>query len=192
MLIKVCGLTRQQDLDLCASLKVDLCGFVFHRPSPRYISPEAAGQLDSHTCRRVGVFTTHDPEQILREAQTARLDWIQLHANQTDQLIRQIDPSRTIRVWTPATTWPLHAPLTPYILMDAGYGTGRCLDWHNLPHTNTPFIIAGGLDATTVPAMLQILNPAGIDLNSGVETAPGIKDHRKLSYLLEQLKDYHE
>lgn len=83
MFVKICGMTRQQDLDLASSLGANLCGFIFAQKSPRFITPGAAAALDSHGMARVGVFLTDDSGFILRTAAEARLDFIQLHGRQS-------------------------------------------------------------------------------------------------------------
>lgn len=103
MFVKICGMTRQQDLDLASSLGANLCGFIFAQKSPRFITPGAAAALDSHGMARVGVFLTDDSGFILRTAAEARLDFIQLHGRQSSATALAAGPSRVIRVLWPGT-----------------------------------------------------------------------------------------
>ncbi|HAK21792.1 MAG TPA: N-(5'-phosphoribosyl)anthranilate isomerase, partial [Desulfovibrio sp.] len=103
MFVKICGMTRQQDLDLASSLGANLCGFIFAQKSPRFITPGAAAALDSHGMARVGVFLTDDNDFILRTAAEARLDFIQLHGRQSSATALAAGPSRVIRVLWPGT-----------------------------------------------------------------------------------------
>ena len=103
MFVKICGMTRQQDLDIASSLGANLCGFIFAQKSPRFITPGAAAALDSHGMARVGVFLTDDSGFILRTAAEARLDFIQLHGRQSSATALAAGPSRVIRVLWPGT-----------------------------------------------------------------------------------------
>ena len=109
MFVKICGMTRQQDLDLASSLGANLCGFIFAQKSPRFITPGAAAALDSHGMARVGVFLTDDSGFILRTAAEARLDFIQLHGRQSSATALAAGPSRVIRVLWPGT-YPTKPP----------------------------------------------------------------------------------
>lgn len=96
--IKVCGITRQSDLSTAMGMGAHFCGFVFHPKSPRYIAPERAAALDSALIRRVGVFVNQDAEQIMDIMKTARLEFAQLHGNQSLDCARRIGAGKVIRV----------------------------------------------------------------------------------------------
>lgn len=181
--LKVCGITRACDAEACGELGVDYCGFVFHPQSPRYIAPEAAGAIRTIPLR-VGVFTSHDADEILRTVATARLDYVQLHAGQSDEVARRIGPERVIRVFLPGMKRDAFAVETAFELYDAGYGTGKVCDWTALPETGRYFA-AGGLTPANIPELLKIRRPFGLDVNSGVESAPGVKDRN----LIRQVKE---
>ena len=102
MFVKICGMTRQQDLDLASSLGANLCGFIFAQKSPRFITPGAAAALDSHGMARVGVFLTDDSGFILRTAAEARLDFIQLHGRQSSATALAAGPSRCLLYTSPS------------------------------------------------------------------------------------------
>lgn len=194
MLIKICGLTRQEDLDLAGRLGAQWCGFIFHPQSPRYIAPERAAQLESGSMLRVGVFVKQEAEEIRHVMKAARLDLAQLHGSQTPECALAIGAERVIRV-----IWPdrythralLHAALQKharacaYYLLDAGTaggGSGRRLEWQDLSGLRPPrpWLLAGGLSADNVRQALSCCAPKGVDFNSGVEDAPGLKNERKL------------
>ena len=99
--IKVCGITRQSDLSTAMGMGAHFCGFVFHPKSPRYIAPERAAALDSALIRRVGVFVNQDAEQIMDIMKTARLEFAQLHGNQSLDCARRIGAGKVIRVLWP-------------------------------------------------------------------------------------------
>ncbi|MDR1777143.1 MAG: phosphoribosylanthranilate isomerase [Desulfovibrio sp.] len=194
MLVKICGFTRQEDVDDALRLGVDLCGFIFHPKSPRCITPEQAAEIRSDGMRRIGVFVEHGLEEILRAMDVAGLDFAQLHGKQSVECARAVGPSRIIRV-----IWPdlyshralLHNELRKFAdscamyLLDAGFsggGSGKRLEWQDLagldaPH---PWILAGGLNASNVGKAISQCGPAGLDFNSGVEDGPGVKNREKM------------
>jgi phosphoribosylanthranilate isomerase len=185
-LLKVCGITRQEDATVCDELGIDFCGFIFHAASPRYVTPEHVATLQTGRCKRVGVFTTQDAQEILTIMTLARLDYAQLHARQDATVIGAIGGDRVIRVQFPATPEELaRVPPVAYTLFDSGYGTGKTFDWQLLSGAPRPFFVAGGLHAKNIPELLAVCRPDGLDLNSGVEVAPGIKS----ATLLREIKD---
>jgi phosphoribosylanthranilate isomerase len=191
-LLKVCGITRQEDATACELMGVDFCGFVFHPASPRYVTPAHVLTLQTGRCKRVGIFTTHDPDAILKIMASARLDYAQLHARQADEVVRAIGAERVIRVRFPETLAPASAektaaPSVAYTLFDSGYGTGKPFDWQLLSGAERPFFVAGGLTAQNIPALLAVCKPDGLDVNSGVESSPGIKSAKLIREIKELL-----
>lgn len=203
-LLKICGLTRQADLDCALANGVDYCGFIFHPKSPRYIDPRAAANLDSGSTRRVGVFVNQGVEEIAAVAREARLDFIQLHGAQTAAMAKELGPERIIRV-----LWPKRfadpdelnremerfADSCAFFLLDAGEsggGHGQTLDWRALAAIRPPrpWFLAGGLNERNLKEALTVLAPDGADLNSGVELSPGVKDHRKIAAAAATLADF--
>jgi len=185
--LKICGITRQQDADVCSRLGVDFCGFVFHPASPRFMTPEQVATIHT-SCPRVGVFTTHDVDVILKTMQIAGLDFAQLHADQSEDVARAIGGDRIFRVRLPASPDAQWSTPVAYHLFDAGPGTGTPFDWSSLSgDVPRPFFVAGGLHAGNIPALLAICHPDGLDLNSGVEIAPGIKSETLIRTIKEQL-----
>lgn len=166
MKVKICGMTRQQDLDVAARCGVDLCGFIFAVKSPRRIEPQAAAALDSHGMTRVGVATESDPEKLAPLLNGARLDLLQLHGNQSIECIRALNlpPEKLVRVFWPArhaTVVDLQremdrfAPLVGLFLLDAGTssgGSGQRIALESLSglHIPRPWLLAGGLNADNV------------------------------------------
>lgn len=212
LLIKICGITDQKALN-AAALGADMCGFLFHQASPRYIDPVIAGPLDSKNLRRVGVFVNQNAEEIAEIAHIARLDMIQLHGKQNPQemaLVRQCASSRTGRkigiiqvFWSDRyqTLADLEQDLLQYnadfFLFDAGQsggGNGQILNWSRLIHLDSPrpWLLAGGLNVENVTHALEELgnNPsfAGVDINSGLESQVGQKDPALIRIVLEKLR----
>lgn len=193
--IKVCGQTHPATVDCAAAYGARFVGFIFHSKSPRCVSPERAAQIPSCNVKRVGVFVRQGAEEILPIMQRAKLDYAQLHGKQTTDVAKIIGPQRIIRVLWPEQagsvealqheidTW---APYCAYYLLDAGSagqgGTGRQLDMSafnelRFPH---PWILAGGLNADNMAEALSVCTPDGVDVNSGVELAPGMKSPDKM------------
>lgn len=206
MLIKICGMKSQDDLDLAARTGFDFCGFVFHPKSPRYIPPEAAARLDSGPMRRVGVFVDQDAEEIINIMTIARLDFAQLHGSQSMECARAIGSEKAVRVlWPERYDSPeslmadagAYASSCAYYLLDAGTsggGSGNALTWRNLAGLffPRPWLLAGGLSPHNVLQAIKSCNPAGLDFNSGLEFAPGIKDRAKINLLMEILQNSRE
>lgn len=206
MKLKICGLRKQADLDLAASLGVDYCGFIFHAQSPRSLSPAEADALESRGMTRVGVFVKQDSREILEIMRLARLDMAQLHGSQDAACCEAIGPERVIRVIWPeryATNEELEkaaremAPNCASFLLDAGMsggGAGRALSWKDLARTSfsRPWFLAGGLCAQNIPLALTQCSPGGLDLNSGLESAPGLKCHAKMKAAVDAARKWEE
>ena len=193
MLIKFCGLTRQEDVDHAASLGAAMCGFIFHPRSPRGVTVAQAAALDSGAMLRVGVFVNQGADEIRRIMDEARLDYAQLHGHQSVECARAIGAERVIRVlWPDRYTHRAllyndlqrNAEACAYYLLDAGLkggGSGHKLDWSDLASLRPahPWLLAGGLSAANVAMAVGMCAPAGVDFNSVVEDAPGCKNRGK-------------
>lgn len=211
LLVKVCGLTRQRDVDACADAGVDLCGFIFHPASPRAVTPAVAAGLHSHGMARVGVFVRQSADEVLVVMDAARLDFAQLHGGQDAAFCHRVGPERVIRV-----AWPQRhvdsagyadrvaleaelAGLAPHVrcfLLDAGTsggGHGATMDWAALRGLSpgAPWLLAGGLTPDNVTSAVAACGGGsmiGVDLNSGVESAPGQKDAPRVAAALAALR----
>lgn len=195
MLSKICGFTRQEDLDTAARLGVQMCGFIFHSTSSRAVNAAQVAALKSGQMLRVGVFVEQNAEEICRIMQEARLDFAQLHGAQSIACALAVGPARVIRVIWPerySHRAPLyaavqaHAGACAYYLFDAGKsggGSGKRMDMLDICglHTAHPWILAGGLTAGNVRWAVAQYLPDGVDFNSGVEDAPGVKNAGKMA-----------
>lgn len=202
MLVKFCGMTRQQDLTVADALGVDFCGFIFHPGSPRFISPSSAGRLDSGNMKRVGVFADDDRAGIESAIRLARLDMIQLHGAQDAGLGRELGPERVIRVvWPERYSTPEEmqndidglAESCVFFLLDAGMsggGSGKKLERHLLNRIAwpRPWFLAGGLSPGNVAVALGECSPAGLDFNSGLEDSPGRKNSLSMALAVKIVK----
>jgi phosphoribosylanthranilate isomerase len=204
LLVKVCGMTRQQDADTSRELGADLLGFIFHAPSPRNVTPEQAAAIATPGALRVGVFVRQDPDEVRAIMAAGRLDLAQLAGNQDPEFCRAVGPERVVRVFFPERLGgraELEAELARfagcmrYALLDAGSsggGTGRSLPFAGLANipSPAPWLLAGGLSAANLAQALSQCSPAGVDINSGVESAPGIKDPAKLAAAFAAISPY--
>jgi phosphoribosylanthranilate isomerase len=199
-LIKVCGITRAQDALAAARLGVHALGFVLWPASPRAVSLEAmraiVGQLPPFVTP-VGVFVDPGADQIAR-ARDAGIQVAQIHGTVPTlpggmPLLRAVslDPSG-------GGTIPL-VPGQSALLIDAldpvrRGGTGRTLDWARVRAVSAtrPVILAGGLTPENVKAAMCEAAPCGVDVSSGVEESPGLKDHGKLAAFVSAVSTHHE
>jgi phosphoribosylanthranilate isomerase len=200
-LIKVCGLTTAEDVSLCQSLRVDMIGFIFHFKSPRHIDPAGARRLSSSGPLRVGVFVEQTADEVLAIMAEARLDMAQLHGGQSVEDCLRVGPERVIKVFWPQRYSSLDelegamadfSGACSFCLVDAGIaggGHGQTLDFTRLLGLRCPkpWILAGGLGPGIIEEALSC-RPDGLDLNSGVERAPGIKDPGKLRLVVERIR----
>lgn len=201
LLCKVCGLTRPEDVELCHSLGVDFTGFIFARQSPRYVESRIAAALPKGPSRRVGVFVGADLETIRATAREAHLDMIQLHSGEDVDFCLAVGSERVIKVLWPELLSPealameleRFAPACAYFLLDAGSsggGSGRTLPCDALRciRSPRPWFLAGGLGPKSLPEALAACSPNGVDLNSALESAPGIKNPDTLRRAVALLK----
>jgi phosphoribosylanthranilate isomerase len=205
MIIKVCGITRQEDVESCLALGVDWLGFIFHPSSPRFISPQAAARLRTGKAKRVGVCVKQSLEEINALMDQAGLDLVQLHGDQSEETCRRLGSDRVIKVFWPerfAGRKGFEAELSRFtgaastFLFDAGRtggGSGAPISaaWLGQLVSPRPWLLAGGLGPDTIRMLLRACRPQGVDLNTGVEASPGLKDDSKLKQTLEAIKGVH-
>lgn len=201
--IKVCGLTEAANVRAVVDLGVDEVGFNFYRPSLRYVTPETAralARLLPPEVRRVGVFVDAAPEDVDRIAELVGLDRLQLHGDETRDFCRarRLPVIRAFRSTPDLDPAVVRSFATHPILLD-GYsaglpgGTGQLADWglaRELVEERVELYLAGGLGPDNVLEAVEAVHPAVLDLNSGIESTPGIKDLGKLRRALERLAPY--
>lgn len=199
--IKICGLTREEDLRFCEKAGIDFGGFIFHSPSPRYIPPPKAGELSGLSGGRVGVFVRQSAQEILDTVHTADLDFIQLHGGQDAHFCRRLPPNRLIKVFWPekyTSAEELQKDLESfygicrYFLLDAGSkggGHGRTIQSPLVSGfvAQKETFLAGGLNPENVGNFL-LNKPFAVDVNSGVEKSPGVKDHNLIRELVRTVR----
>jgi phosphoribosylanthranilate isomerase len=201
--IKICGVTNANDARTCVELGADMIGFNFYPASPRYIEPANVRQivdvLPARTCA-VGVFVDADPAEIRKLAKTARVRCVQLHGHTTPESCSEL--AREFRVIRALSTDMRFDPeyaaafLHCDVLIDAYHpvlrgGTGQMCDWSAaraaLRYTRF-LILSGGLNVKNVGQAIAAVTPHAVDVCSGIESAPGVKDHRALERFISAVR----
>jgi phosphoribosylanthranilate isomerase len=195
--VKFCGMTRPQDAALAAEIGARYVGVVF-ADGPRRLSPSQARRvLDAagDKVKRVGVFGTNEPDEIERASEEARLDVVQLHADPTNKEVSSIRRKFRGEIWAAIRIAGAHIPhdvellfeTADAIVLDARSekrlgGTGKALPWNDLAldlardRGSSAVVLAGGLKPDNVLSAIRTLAPDVVDVSSGVESSPGIKD----------------
>ncbi|HEX5393054.1 MAG TPA: phosphoribosylanthranilate isomerase [Rhodocyclaceae bacterium] len=191
--IKICGLTRPQDMDAALAASADAVGLVFYKPSPRYVSLDQARALALQAppfVTRVGLFVNAEPAEVREVLQTVPLELLQFHGDEDDaycaQFGRPFIKAARVRPGVDLLEFARSFPSARAILVDAfveGYGGGgQTFDWNLIPDSlPLPLILSGGLHAGNVRDAVQHVRPWAVDVSSGVEVAKGIKDAEKIS-----------
>jgi len=198
--IKVCGVTLPDDAARVAAAGADFIGFNFWPKSKRYVTPERAPMLSgvarsAGTAKHVGVFVDPEVDEVLAITALIDLDIIQLHGDEDPDLVKRISLAVYRPVWKaiPVASrrdiehldvWPVEA-----ILLDAPTpgrgGAGAKFDWAlareaRQRYPKLDIVLAGGLNPGNVATAIQTVEPWAVDVASGVEAGPGIKDAAKL------------
>jgi phosphoribosylanthranilate isomerase len=201
--IKICGITRAEDALFAADRGADFLGFIFVPGTPRYIDPDRAIEIiedvravHDKPPRFVGVFRDSSVDYINEIVAAVGLDLVQLHGEESDAVAAGagVPAIKALRIseampdtsaygsasWLLFDTWDAH---------HAG-GTGRRFDWSLLARyeRQKPFFLSGGLTPDNVAAAISLVRPDAIDVASGVEASPGVKDHAALGRLFERVR----
>src|ERR1700676_1711001 len=205
LLVKICGLSTRETLDVALQAGADMVGFVFFPPSPRHLSLEMARELGKQAKgRAIKVALTVDADDATLEniVETLRPDILQLHGKETVARLRDIKQKfglpvmKVIAVETAAdlASLPGYAAVADRILFDARApsdatrpgGLGAAFDWHVLEHLDLqlPFMVSGGLNAGNVAEAVRVTRAGGVDVSSGVERTPGVKDAEMICSLI--------
>lgn len=196
ILMKVCGMREPSNIIEVAKFSPNFMGFIFYKQSPRYVGLNFSIPADfPEAIKRVGVFVNQEVSVILETAKKYQLDFVQLHGGETVNDCNQIKESGigVIKVFSVydsfdfSETLPYQSTVDYFLFDTKGKyygGNNQIFDWKILLNYNQriPFLLSGGLNADNVSnlSLLSGTNLAGVDLNSGVETMPGIKDVSKI------------
>jgi phosphoribosylanthranilate isomerase len=197
LIVKICGLSTRETLDVALEAGADMVGFVFFSPSPRHLSLEMArdlGKLAKHRASKVALTVDADDATLADIVEALQPDILQLHGRETVARLRDIRQRfglpvmKAIAVAAPAdlAALPGYAGVADRILFDARApreatrpgGLGAVFDWHVLENLDlkVPFMVSGGLHAGNVAEAVRVTRAGGVDVSSGVERTPGIKD----------------
>jgi phosphoribosylanthranilate isomerase len=197
LLVKICGLSTRETLDTALEAGADMVGFVFFPPSPRHLTLETARELGKQARGRavkVALTVDADDATLSNIVETLRPDILQLHGKETIARLRDIKQQfglpvmKAIAVETAADLAPLagYATVADRILFDARApkgatrpgGLGAVFDWQVLAKLDLalPYMVSGGLTADNVAEAVRVTRAGGVDVSSGVERSPGVKD----------------
>lgn len=200
--IKICGLTRAQDVELAAELGAMALGFVFYAKSPRAVSPQTVKTITAglgDKLWKVGVFVNADYDELTDTALQAGLTHLQLHGDESPELCTRLQSAgfqviKALRLKQPEQLAQLRDFPAP-ILLDAAApglwgGSGHLADWDLAARAARaqPVILAGGLNPENIQTAMTTVQPWALDLSSGVESAPGIKDPTLLKALFQKAR----
>jgi len=191
--IKICGMTRAEDVREAVRLGADAIGFVLWERSPRCIGVDEAARIASAIppfVTRVGVFVDATPDDVAGAVREIGLDAVQLHGDETVEPYRHVG-ARLIKAVAPATSQDvveaIALPADVGVLVDARDeerrgGTGQVANWAFAAEIaqSRPVILAGGISAQNVASAMAAVRPWALDISSGVEESPGIKSHPRL------------
>jgi len=203
MIVKICGITRLEDAQQAVAHGATAIGFVFWPRSPRYVAPDRAAEIVRtlpSAVITVGVFVNEPVDRVRAIAATAGVGIVQLHGDEppayADAVGYPIFRSVTLDDAVEASAaWPVGTRL----LLDAADrdrrgGTGVQVDWSRAAAIagQHPVILAGGLTPDNVAEAIGFVEPYGVDVSSGVESVPGIKDATKVARFLENARSAFE
>jgi phosphoribosylanthranilate isomerase len=197
LIVKICGLSTRETLDVALDAAADMVGFVFFPPSPRHLGLEMARELGSRAkgrASKVALTVDADDAMLANIVEALQPDILQLHGKETVARLRDVKQKfglpvmKAIAVETSGdlASLPGYAAVADSILFDARApkeatrpgGLGAVFDWHVLENLDLklPFMVSGGLNAGNVAEAVRVTRAGGVDVSSGVERAPGIKD----------------
>lgn len=198
--IKICGLTRFEDISAVNHCMPDYIGFVFAE-SRRRVTPQQAYLLKKELnpqMKAIGVFTNEKISSIVDLCEAGTIDMIQLHGDETESYIQELKGKtkhpiiKAVRVQCVEQIIMAQSLPCEFLLLDTWQngqygGSGKTFDHTLVPKLEKPFFIAGGLQIENIPKAILSCNPYGIDISSGVET-DGLKDEKKIKEIVEVVR----
>ncbi|RAP39047.1 phosphoribosylanthranilate isomerase [Candidatus Marinamargulisbacteria bacterium SCGC AAA071-K20] len=200
MKTKICGITNREDAKDAIALGVDALGFIFYKDSPRFVSADVVEEIALFVppfVQMVGVFVDHSKEEIDALVDQCRLDLIQLHGSETPNFCldmkRRVIKAVSISEIDDIDGISQYQGIVSGMLLDTKVdgkvgGTGQSFDWGialKAKEFDTSVILSGGINEGNIKKAIQLVNPYGIDVCSGVEQVPGKKDYNKMKAIIE-------
>jgi len=202
-MIKICGMTRREDVVFAVNIGVDALGFILAK-SPRQISLDQVRELTRNLppfINRVAVLVNPKTEEVKQIERSKLFDYIQFHGSEEPEMLKNT-VLKSIKAISIAGEEDLaevkkYKGIADYLLFDTKIGsqtggTGESFDWKLINELKLPYILAGGLGVENIEAALEKLNPRAVDLNSQVENKPGKKNHRLVRKTVEKIKKFYD
>ena len=195
--IKLCGLSRLEDIEVANNLKPEYIGFVFWDKSKRNVSYEKAKELRSaldSSIKSVGVFVKADIDFVCRLLDDGIINIAQLHGGEDDEYIKELRSKtdkpiiQAFRIETESDIDKVNASSADYVLLDSGKGTGIVFNWELIKNVNRPFFLAGGLSCDNIEDAVKNIRPFAVDVSSGIETE-GLKDKAKMERFVSMVRN---
>ena len=200
--VKICGTTSLKDAFFAVESGADAIGFIFYKMSPRNISQKEAKEIILQLppfIETVGVFVNETSDKINRIAEQCKLNSIQLHGEESPALCRRVKRKviKAFRVKNADSLKSIASYKVSGFLLDSYNdgskgGTGQVFDWNLALRVKKqgPVILAGGLNPYNVFTAIHRVKPYGVDVCSGVENSPGIKDHEKVRAFIKSVRRF--
>lgn len=194
--LKICGLSRLEDIIAVNRHGADYAGFVFFQKSKRYVDPYKANELIEllrTDIKPVGVFLDEPLDNVVRIARLTGVEMIQLHGHESEEYVEYIKRTLdrpVIKAYKASEEGALEKAANSnadYVMIDSGAGSGIKFDWSILQGFKRDYFLAGGLDPESVGEAIKILEPFAVDVSSGVET-DGIKDEKKIAEFIKAVR----
>ena len=196
--IKLCGLSRECDIEAVNELCPEYIGFVFAKKSKRYVTPAKAKELRTilnKDIKAVGVFVNEDIEKVSELLENDIIDIAQLHGSEDEEYISKLREKtgkqiiKAFKISCSADAVSAEKSSADFILLDSGAGTGSVFDWEWLSEVRRPYFLAGGLSTDNVESAIKKLSPYAVDVSSGIETE-GVKDETKMREFVSKVRNF--
>ena len=194
--LKICGLSRIEDIIAVNRHGADFAGFVFFEKSKRYVDPYKANELISllrADIKPVGVFMDEPLDNVVRIARISGVELVQLHGHESEEYVEYVKRTLdrpVIKAYKASEEGALEKAAqssADYVMIDSGAGSGKKFDWSILKDFKRDYFLAGGLDPESVGEAIRMLEPFAVDVSSGVET-DGIKDEKKIAEFIKSVR----
>ncbi len=202
--IKICGITQKQDAVAAAQLGADAIGLVFYKPSPRSVTLSQASEISTEILpglKIVGLFVNPEPSEVAEAVESGVVDYLQFHGDEPEKFCRRFGmpylKAIKVRADRDIGSNISNYSSADFILLDSfdknmPGGTGKTFDWSTAEAANANsgvnFIMAGGLNSLNVRKAVEQVKPFGVDVSSGVERKPGVKDVEKMQMFIEEAR----
>ena len=201
--VKICGITRCEDAQLAVDAGADAIGLVFYEKSPRFVSNRQAAeicQLIPAFVSRVALFKDAEQADVESVLSQVDIDLLQFHGSETPGYCEQfnrpyikaigmkgIEHDGDFLISSAETFWSAKALLLDGHAPGEAGGSGESFDWAGISAIDKPVVLAGGLTVENVRQAIDLVHPYAVDISSGVESSPGIKDKDKIAAFMEQV-----